>query len=56
MSNGRPVFAIPENIFPRSLANEIHYDVDENLWSNPQDMVDKKHRSAARDTLVDILL
>ncbi len=27
-------------IFPRSLANEIHYDVDENLWPNPQDRAD----------------
>ncbi len=28
--------------FPRYLTNEnIHYDVDENLWPNPQDRVDK---------------
>ncbi len=28
--------------FPRCLANEnIHYDVDENLWPNPKDRVDK---------------
>ncbi len=29
-------------ISPRCLTNEnIHYDVDENLWPNPQDRVDK---------------
>ncbi len=28
--------------FPRCLTNDnIHYDVDENLWPNPQDRVDK---------------
>ncbi len=28
--------------YPRCLANEnIHYDVDENLWPNPRDRVDK---------------
>ncbi len=28
--------------FPRCLTNEnFHYDVDENLWPNPQDRVDK---------------
>ncbi len=27
-------------MFPRSLANSIHCDVDENLWSNPRDRVD----------------
>ncbi len=33
-----------QKIFPRSLTNEnIQYDVvvDENLWPNPQDRVDK---------------
>ncbi len=41
---------------PRSLTNEnIHYDVDENLWPNPQNMVDKK-QSAVRNTPADILL
>ncbi len=28
-------------MFPRSLASVIHYDVDENLWPNPQDRVYK---------------
>ncbi len=33
---------LPYQIFPRCLANEhIHYDVDENLWPNPQDRVDE---------------
>ncbi len=41
-TNVRPVFAMPEDFFPRCLTNEnIHYDVDENLWPNPQDRVDK---------------
>ncbi len=31
-----------QNIFSKILANEnIHYDVDENLWPNPQDRLDK---------------
>ncbi len=31
-----------QKMFPRSLANEnIHYDVDENMWPNPQNRVDK---------------
>ncbi len=35
-SNVRPIFAITED-FSKILANEnIHYDVDENLWPNPQ--------------------
>ncbi len=39
-----------------SLTNEnMHYDVDENLCSNPQDRVEKKH-SAVRNTPGDILL
>ena len=30
-----------QRFFPRCLANEnIHCDVDENLWANPQDRVD----------------
>ncbi len=38
-TNVRPVFG---RSFPRCLANDnIHYDVDENLWPNPQDRVDK---------------
>ncbi len=46
-----------QKIFSKILANEnIRYDVDENLWPNPQDWVDKKHRSAVRNTSVDILL
>ncbi len=42
-TNVRPVFAMQEDFFsPRCLTNEnIHYDVDENLWPNPQDRVDK---------------
>ncbi len=33
---------MPEDFFPRCLTNEyIHYDVEENLWPNPQDRVDK---------------
>ncbi len=42
-TNVRPVFAMPEDFFfPRCLTNDnIHYDVDENLWPNPQDRVDK---------------
>ncbi len=40
-TNVRPVFAIPGDFFKRSLANENnHYDVDKNLWPNPQDRVD----------------
>ncbi len=40
-SNIRPVFVIPEE-FLQILANEnIRYDVDENLWPNPQDMFHK---------------
>ncbi len=40
------LFAMPNNFFPpRSLTNEnIHLDVDENLWPNPQNRVDKKHK------------
>ncbi len=33
-----------QNNFSKILANEniiIHHDVDENLWPNPQDRVDK---------------
>lgn len=31
-----------QRFFPRCLANEnIHCDVDENLWPNPQDRVDE---------------
>ncbi len=42
-TNVRPVFAIREDFFPRIYLDEnIHYDVDENLWPNPQDRVDKK--------------
>ncbi len=42
MSNVRPVFAIPEECFQDPFANEnIHYDVDENLWPNPQNRVDE---------------
>ncbi len=41
-TNVRPVFAMQEDVFPRCLTNEnIHYDVDENLWPNPQDRVKK---------------
>ncbi len=33
--------------FPRCLTNEnIHYDVDENLWPSPQDRVDKNIKSS----------
>ncbi len=32
-----------QKMFSKILANKnIHYDVDENLWPNPQDKVDKK--------------
>ncbi len=43
VTNVRPVFAMPEDFFsPRCLTNEnIHYDVDENLWPNPQDGVEE---------------
>ncbi len=47
-----------QNIFfsPRCLTNEnIHYDVDENLWPNPQNRVDKK-QSAVMNTPADIFL
>ncbi len=41
-TNVRPGFAITEDLFPIYLANDnIRYDVDENLWPNPQDRVDK---------------
>ncbi len=41
-TNARAGFAMPEDFFPSCLTNEnIHYDVDENLWPNPQDRVDK---------------
>ncbi len=36
-----------QEIFTRSLANEnIHYDVDESLWPNPQDKADKTQKSS----------
>ncbi len=43
MINVRPVFALPKKKKKsKCLTNEnIHYDVDENLWPNPQDRVDK---------------
>ncbi len=43
MSNVTPLFAIPEELFQDLLLIKsiIHYDVDENLWPNPQDRVDK---------------
>ncbi len=45
-----PVFAMQEDFFLRSLANEnIHYDVDENLWPN-------KNIEVQGNTPVDILL
>ncbi len=55
-TNVRPVFAIIEDFFQDVyVTNEnIHYDVDGNLWPNPQDRVDKN--SAVRDTPVYILL
>lgn len=42
-TNVRPGFAMPEDFFSKiSLANEnIHCDVVENLWPNPQDRVDE---------------
>ncbi len=41
-TNVRPVFAILGDFLQDLLANEnIHYDVDENLWPNPQDRIDK---------------
>ncbi len=54
-TNVRPVFAIIEDFFQDVyVTNEnIHYDVNENLWPNPQDRVDK---NIVRNTPVDILL